>query len=603
MVDGDSPAEAVRSKVLIVDDEPSVREVLMAMLGTIKEYDLFQASNGAEAQKLLQDNEIDVVITDLLMPKLDGLSLMQWGRETRPGSMWIILTAQGSFDAAVRAVQLGAFDFIPKPLGTMEPLLIAVRNAVKQRQLSRERERLHLDIESRNVRLRRQVTQLQEACRILCRQADMIESDLRRAELIQRALLPRETLHTEGLAFHVLYRPSRKVGGDLYDIAGVDDGRVVFYVADAAGHGVSAAMLAVLFKHRLAMMDHDYQANPPSVALAAANASLMAECAAPGLFVTAAYCLLDTKSRELVVASAGHPPIVLLRGTGEIEMIYHTGPALGLTESAQFAEKRIALEPGDRLLLYTDGLMDAEGDGDSLTADQMVRMLQTPANRDSEALRALFSAAADRRGGAEQEDDITLLLLDAATVDSTIDNGTPSPVTISGAPPLDAKAEVLMGRQQDTTTLCISGRGTWTHCAAFHEVCASELELGHSLTLDLSLCVHLDSTFLGTIQEIVDRAERRSVELRIQGVLPQVRALFEELGMVRVLQRVVGEMAPMPGQMVPVDTSERGDHRDAVRMLRAHRALASLSDSNRNEFLQLIRGLEAEMADTDTDAC
>ncbi len=143
---------------------------------------------------------------------------------------------------------------------------------------------------------------------MLCEQAGIIESGLRRAELIQRALLPHVAPAVVGLAVDAVYRPSLNVGGDLYDVVAIGPNHLAAYIADAAGHGVSAAMLAVLFKHRLAMMDHEYRPNAPAEALSMLNTAIRAECSAPGLFVTAAYCLLDTQSREIVIASAGPSP-------------------------------------------------------------------------------------------------------------------------------------------------------------------------------------------------------------------------------------------------------------------------------------------------------
>lgn len=293
-------------------------------------YEMAEAASGVEAQGLLRAEKYDLIITDLQMPEMGGLALMQWGLQNRVDSSWIILTGHGTFDDAVRAVQLGAFDFISKPLPVIDSLVVSVRNAVRQRRLAQQRDKLNGQVQKSNLRLRKQVQQLRQALRLLTAQAETIGEDLCRAELIQRAMLPSSVPDIPGYTVNAIYRPSRQVGGDLYDIVRLDDRHVAIYVADAAGHGVSAAMLAVLFKHRLPVV-HEQPPQPmePSDVLAAVNDGLLSEFSRPGLFVTAAYCLLDTQTGEIKIASAGHPPLMLRRKNGLIERIPHTGPCWG----------------------------------------------------------------------------------------------------------------------------------------------------------------------------------------------------------------------------------------------------------------------------------
>lgn len=586
-----------KPRVLVVDDEEGVRDLLVTVLKMNDGYEVHQARDGIEAKAAIENGSFDLVVTDLTMPNMTGLELMQWGHQYAPKLMWIILTGHGTFNDAVRAVQLGAFDFITKPLLTMDPLLISVRNALRIQQLDLERERLHRHVEIGNIRLRQQVAHLKEACRMLCEQAGIIESDLRRAELIQRALLPHVAPAVVGLAVDAVYRPSLNVGGDLYDVVAIGPNHLAAYIADAAGHGVSAAMLAVLFKHRLAMMDHEYRPNAPAEALSMLNTAIRAECSAPGLFVTAAYCLLDTQSREIVIASAGHPPLILRRADGQTEMIYHTGPALGLMADARFAQKRLAFNEGDRLLLYTDGLCEAPKMDDALTSVEIARRFAAATGSGKRVLYDLLDDAQRRRGEPEQEDDITMLLLLAAEEESCLDNGTPSPLTAGHTMVPDPKAEVLIGPYDNGAAVSIAGRANWTYCAAFHDACLAELAAGKTLTLDLSLCRHLDSTFLGTIQDVADHAVEHDAAMRIQGVLPVIRELFEELGMSGVIDCITPGMTPLPNTMVPLAASSESGARNQAQILRAHRTLASLSETNRQEFLKLIEGLEKELTE------
>jgi len=579
--------EGGKSRVLIVDDDPSIRMILMAALRRKTDYEVFEAADGAIAKAILQQQAFDVVITDLLMPSMTGLELMQWAQANCPGPTWIILSGQANFEDAVKAVRLGAFDFITKPLVVLDVLLVTVRNALRQRELMAE----HAEM---NRRLAQQVARLEKACRILCDQSEALGEDLRRAELIQTALLPRTPPRLENYAVDVLYRPSQKVGGDLYDVSRIGARHLMTYVADAAGHGVSAAMLAVLFKHRLHLIDESNgQATEPQEVLSRVNEALIEECSKPGLFITAVFCVLDLESGQLTLASAGHPPVPLHRADGRIEMIACTGPALGVDRQACFAQTRTRLRPHDRLLLYTDGLFEAGAPADALTGEQLAQMLADGKAGGRRLLGELLAAASRRRGGASQEDDITMLLLTAAPGASTMDVGRSG---AAAAPVPTAKtlgSRVLIGSAGAQTAIRIDGRGIWTHCPAFHEVCMARLEAGHAIALDLSRCDYLDSTFLGTIQEVVDQADSSGVAIGIHGVPAQVRRVFEELGMHRVVARFADEALAAPAEMLPLEAARDPDD-SRRRVLKAHEVLASLNEHNRREFHKLVEGLRAE---------
>jgi len=586
--------------VLVVDDEEAVRHLAATVLRRAGGFRVLEAVDGVEAQEVLQADKVDLVVVDLVMPRMDGLGLMQWGRENRIDAAWVVLSGQGTFDDAAKAVQLGAFDFVTKPLVSTGSLVVTARNALERRRLAAEREQLLRDVEQRNERLREKVTQLEEAYRLLSRQQDTIDEDLHRAELIQRALLPTDPPVLEGMSVDAVYRPSRIVGGDLYDVVRIDDRHAVLYVADAAGHGVSAAMLAVLFKHRIGMTDGQTHAPvPPAKVLDRVNAHIRHECRAPSLFLTAAYCLLDLDTRQLTVASAGHPPLVVLRDDGQREMVYHTGPALGLSGESAFGQKTLRLAPGDRVLLYTDGLYDLVTHPDRPPADQVAEALAGLKGDGWEVLHELLDRAAERRGQAGRQDDVTALLLSAGTTASSIDNG--QATRAAPEPPLPPGAEVLIGTEGGEASLSVSGRGTWVHCAAFHDACRSLVCQCVPLTLDLSLCKYLDSTFLGTLQEIADRADETESAFRIQGLLPTVRRLLEELGMERVLRLVAAETHPLPAHMVPLEAC-LSDEQARQRMLQAHQALAALTPENREVFARLIEHLHREVEQADPDA-
>jgi sigma-B regulation protein RsbU (phosphoserine phosphatase) len=587
------------ARILIADDEPSILDVLTEAMKMGERCEVLTASDGVEAQDILREEDIDLVVTDVAMPAMDGLELMQWALENEPGPVWLILSGQGTFRDAVRAVHLGAFDFITKPIVSMDSFLVTVRNALQQKRLTSERERLLRDIEERNVRLAQQVSQLQQACGLLRRQTKIIQEDMRRAELIQRALLPREVPELEGVSVDTIYRPSQTVGGDLYDVVRLDDRLAVAYVADAAGHGVAAAMLAVLFKHRIPMTFGQPPApSDPSFVLEAVNRCLVDECRAPGLFVTAAYCLIDTETRVMKFASAGHPPPLLMHPNGEFTRLEHTGPALGLHREVTFGQLEVTLEAGDRLLLYTDGLVQGTDENRPMETDELAGMLADRSQLGPDLLHNALDASANRQQ-QEQDDDITMVLLTTSEEPSVIDNGEPSPPAKAVQTPhrSGGSSAMLAGRDDGGAYVSLIGRANWTSCPPFHDTCLTQLQEGRPLTLDLTVCSYMDSTFLGTVQELADKAEQMDVPLQIQGVRSEIRSMFEELGMDQVLRRIRTDSAELPDQMEPIVVQETSadELANEMRILHAHEALAELSEENRREFGALVGRMREEL--------
>jgi len=581
-------------RILVVDDEDGIRKLLADLLGRKHGYDVTEAQDGLEAYQIISDNSFDVVITDLSMPKMGGLELMQWAQAHRPGAAWIILTGHATVDSAVEAVHLGAYDFIRKPLDLLDNLVVTVRNALTQQRLATQHASLVESLAHTNEQLTRRVDHLNKACDLLRAQSETIGQDLHRAELIQRALLPRHAPDMNGFSANAVYRPCHNVAGDLYELVSADDEHVVCYVADAAGHGVSAAMLAVLLKHRIAALDQDRRPRRPSDVLNSVNQALLTECGAPGLFITAAYCLLNLETGLLQMASAGHPPVLLARADGQRQRLYHTGPALGLTPEARFAQQDIQLNAGDRVLMYTDGLFDAGADQKPIDCDDLEAIVGQSNLAGKELLDSVLELASNRRM-RDQEDDITAILLTAGPAESTLDNGLPEDAPSCKPASAPSGGQVLWGVDEDRLYVTIQGRANWTYCAAFHDLCTARISEGLNIVLDVSLCCQLDSTFLGTIHEVVSNADKKSLQTDIQGVLPDIRQQFEELGMDLVLARLTAEVRPLPGDMTPLGGGS-GGLTDAQRMLEAHKALASIDDRNSKEFMQLIETLQGEVS-------
>lgn len=441
--------------------------------------------------------------------------------------------------------------------------------------------------------------------------SEVIAKDLARAQIIQRALLPAQAPHLEMAHVDALYRPGMSVGGDLYDVVCLDDGLVALYVADATGHGVSAAMLSVLFKQRLEMSDENGRALAPGLVLQRVNERLYGDVLTPGLFLTAAYVLLDTKTNQLRAASAGHPPMFLRRANGETQLLERTGPALGIEEDPRFSEHALTLEHGDRLILYTDGLTDGiESDGPDGIRDLLLPALTGDSKGAPKRLRKLYSKARQRARAAangDGGDDVTLLLLEVGSGHSHLDNdpAIAAPVTddifplpTSTAPSCAPGADLWIADSELETYLAVRGRGTWTSSDTFRSLALAALRSGKRLTIDLAGCEYLDSAFLGTLHEIVVNDEQGLTS--ILRPRDSVRELFSELGLDQVLAAVREDASAPPCELAPV-TQKSTSRESQRRLLLAHETLAGLSEENRVRFSGVVEALRKELGQQESD--
>ncbi|MBT8147142.1 MAG: SpoIIE family protein phosphatase [Gammaproteobacteria bacterium] len=443
-----------------------------------------------------------------------------------------------------------------------------------------------------HLELRRSVAELRQLVRILEGQASVIQRDLQRAEIIQRSLLPQEVPALEDFNLHTLYRPGHTVGGDLYDVVSIADRYLVLVVADASGHGVSAAMLSVLFKQHLRLQDHATGIpDSPGRALARINASLMADNPAPGVFLTAAYCLLDLQERKLQIGSAGHPPILCLRANGELEQISHTGPALGLEADAVFQEHEMLLSGGDKVLLYTDGLLDiCNNVPDIETMAAMLRDLG-----DDHKVLEHFLTKVTRGKMRPDCDDVTIVLLVAAPGVSVFDEPAD---TLEMLPASRSEKPIITRAATETSVFFVlEGRITWLYGQTLFDAGMAVIEEKLDLVVDLAGCEFLDSTLLGTLHELILKADKAGIEMRLQNVGAQLRENFDELSMQAALEHIVGEPQEIPERRTQIDLDSVQPGSQQQRLLHAHEVLAELSENNREEFGGLVETLRKELKD------
>jgi sigma-B regulation protein RsbU (phosphoserine phosphatase) len=252
------------------------------------------------------------------------------------------------------------------------------------------------------------------------RELAVVEHEMRTAKRIQESILPGSGVTLPNLEIAARYLPMRGIAGDLYDFHMVDDHRVGVLVADVTGHGVPAALIASMVK--VAFAAQRDCAERPGALLARMNQTLSGHLSAQ--FVTAAYLLFDTARGELRYSLAGHPPpIVARQTTGElVDLTEAGGLLLGFDAGATYRDGHVALHAGDRVLLYTDGVIEAEGATGLLFGDARLRDVLASGRRlhaDAFAgllLDELRSWSAHHGTGGSLGDDVTFVVVDVPSV-------------------------------------------------------------------------------------------------------------------------------------------------------------------------------------------
>jgi phosphoserine phosphatase RsbU/P len=248
-----------------------------------------------------------------------------------------------------------------------------------------------------------------------------LDEELRLAARLQQDFLPKELPQVGTVRFQALFRPAGYVSGDLYDVFRLDETHVGFYLADAIGHGVPAALLTMFLRTSLVskeIFSRGYRLLTPGEALGRLNAALVAQNFSLTTFATAIYGVIDTVSGEVMISSAGHPcPTLIPAADGEVRDLELTGGALlGVFPDEMYATSKIHLAPGDRLFLHSDGIDLVVGE----VTDEDIRSawrseLDRRRKMETEKLLAEFSECLDRRSGSLQpKDDLTVIAVEVA---------------------------------------------------------------------------------------------------------------------------------------------------------------------------------------------
>ena len=358
-------------KVLVVDDQPDVREALRLLLKGAG-YAIETAESPADALAAAAYSDYDLIIADMnytwdTTSGREGLQLIDNLRAERHGIPVIAMTGWSTIELAVEAMHHGACDFIPKPWDNRHFLEVVKKHVIADPTDGRP-----------------------------------MDAELAIARKVQRKLLPRPRFSAYGLECECASVSAGEITGDLYDFLTIDSERMAFLLGDVCGKGIGAALLVANLQATI--RSHQELARSPSKLIDRVN-SLFFQSTRPEHFATLFFGVYEAGARTIRYVNCGHPAPVLLRAQGDSERLYSTATLLGAFRDQAFEEREVSLSPGDRVVLFSDGFSETDmTDGDEDWTVEMISMLGR--NHTNGLAGVLASAAKSTR---EQPDDITVM--------------------------------------------------------------------------------------------------------------------------------------------------------------------------------------------------
>lgn len=362
-------------RALVVDDSPTQRLLFTHFLRSWG-FQVEQAESGEDALALFATSHFDLILSDWMMPGMTGLDLCREFRTRYPRrySYFILMTAKNDKSAVAEGLDVGANDFLSKPVAPVE---LRARIQAGERLLA-----LGRALNARNDDLRATLKELRQV-------HDALERDLQQARKLQHSLIRDRHRDLGACQISFMLQSSGHVGGDLVGAFTISETRIGVYAIDVSGHGVAAAMLcarvSALFNEgadgqNIAVV-RDRQTGEPRAVLPDQVAALMNDLMLRELdsdtYLTLCYADLDLTTGRVSMVQAGHPHPVVQRADGEIEFVGEGGLPIGLIPNAKYASFSVQLQPGDRLLLYSDGVTECLGsDDEEFGSDRLAQLLR-----------------------------------------------------------------------------------------------------------------------------------------------------------------------------------------------------------------------------------
>jgi serine phosphatase RsbU (regulator of sigma subunit) len=401
------PADILSAKILVVDDRDVNVRLLESMLRVAGYTSIDSTTDPKAVCELHRKNRYGLILLDLQMPGMDGFEVMEGLKEIERDGYLPVLVITAQPDHKLRALEAGAKDFVAKPFDLAE-LRARVRNILEVRLL-------HLKNKSYSKMLEETVREL-EASREVIRLKNLEEQERNERELAlaqetQESLLPRFLPQFENFRIHAYNSPTRYVGGDFYDFLQLSSGAWVGVLADVSGKGISAALLSSMVLGALAM---EFRSGAPLPEVLNRVNQLLCERSLPFQFVTLFLSLLSPDGAGQFI-SAGHTPAYLFRSaTGKIEKLVSDAHFLGMFDTACYPSRTFHLDKGDILVVYSDGLTDAQNPQEELFGEKkLLSVIRQEAPSGSHGLeRKLLQAIEEFTQGMPQTDDITFVAIE-----------------------------------------------------------------------------------------------------------------------------------------------------------------------------------------------
>jgi sigma-B regulation protein RsbU (phosphoserine phosphatase) len=380
-------------QILVVDDEPDlellVRQRFRRQIRD-RELEFFFSHNGEEALAALAvQPAIDLVLSDINMPVMDGLTLLGKLNESTDPRKAVIVSAYGDMANIRTAMNRGAIDFLMKPID-FQDLEITIQKTLA-----------HVEQLKRSLRTQEQLLAIQQELSIAAR--------------IQQSILPRQfppfpDRHEFDL--HAAMVPAKEVGGDLFDFFLLDRDHLGVVIGDVSGKGVPAALFMAV--SRTLLRATALQRLPPGECLQYLNTTLAAQNAS-SMFVTLYYGILDTRSGEIEYAVGGHNPPYVVSADGAARQlpITNSGTIVGLIEEAHYETSGCRIAPGESIVLYTDGVTEAMNREEEFFGEERLEtfLAERPGADAVRLVSDLHAVVQEFAAGMPQADDITVVAL------------------------------------------------------------------------------------------------------------------------------------------------------------------------------------------------
>jgi len=382
-------ANTPTADILIVDDKPANLRLLSQML-VENGYQVRPAPDGSVALAAAQAQPPDLILLDIRMPEMDGYQVckrLKADARTRDIPI-IFISALDETQDKVKAFAIGGVDYVTKPFQFQE-VLARVKTHLALRRLQTELQHANMRLEDANQKM---------------------EQELILAGEVQAGFLPRALPKIRGWQVSVTLRSARETSGDFYDVNLLPDGRLGILVADVVDKGVGAALFMALSWALIRTYAAEYPADPELV-LTAVNRRILEDTNAKQ-FVAVSYGILDPITGRLVYCNAGNCPPLIFRSR-DVQKLVNTGIPLGLLEDRTWDQAVAQIDPGDVLVLYTDGITEAQNDKEEFYGEARL-LTSIRANLDGTAREIKQGILADLQefvGSAPQYDDITLTVI------------------------------------------------------------------------------------------------------------------------------------------------------------------------------------------------